>query len=299
VPGAPAAAGPTRRARADTPTALAKIVDRVLVPAPGGAPKTAGALRDALTEFVWNERSDTVSPGTLGIPLAAPPFKMPVHVATIKPSEDIPALSEIAARSAAPAIERPLAPAAPSSQTTTATVALDPGPAEPAQAPPNENFLPELDGELTVPNPVATEFAALIERVRPWAIRNRIPLASGGALVSISLFIGVMLGNMHHTGPSLPDPVPSASAAPEPSDAAQAARPVEPGGAVSFSIRPWGEIVIDGKATGVSPPLTRVDLPAGRHHIEVRHANAPVWQTDIDLPVNGATGPVTIDHSFE
>jgi len=64
---------------------------------------------------------------------------------------------------------------------------------------------------------------------------------------------------------------------------------------VSFDIRPWGEILIDGKPTGVTPPLTQLLVPVGRHHIEIRHGNSPTWQTDID--VQGTT-TVHIEHSF-
>jgi serine/threonine-protein kinase len=320
APGGGTASGPTRRARPETPSALAKIVDRVLVPTLGAAPKSAAALRDALTEFVWNERTDGVAPGTLSIPLAAPPQRALVHVATIKPSEDVAPFPDLTAAEMTaadmPAAEMttanapvpgrmgsdaaPRKPAA-TIQLTAQSGGTIPGPeSAPATKPaiaPVVSALPNLEEELSVPNPVATQFAALIERMRPWATRNRIALASGGAILSISLFIGIMLGSMHHQPAPVPDLAASATDAPDPAAAGgQANKPAEPGGSVSFSIRPWGEIVIDGKATGVAPPLSKLNLPAGHHHIEVRHANAPVWQTDIDLP---ASGPVTIDHAFE
>jgi len=41
---------------------------------------------------------------------------------------------------------------------------------------------------------------------------------------------------------------------------------------VSFAISPWGEVYVDGKMAGVSPPLQDVELPPGRHRIELRNS---------------------------
>jgi adenylate/guanylate cyclase family protein len=43
-------------------------------------------------------------------------------------------------------------------------------------------------------------------------------------------------------------------------------------GVVAFTIAPWGEIIVDGKSQGVSPPLKELKLSPGRHRIEVRNA---------------------------
>ncbi len=59
--------------RADTPPALAKIIDETLDPNAPASHRTAGDLRDALTAFLWVERKEHVAPGTIGIPLTAPP----------------------------------------------------------------------------------------------------------------------------------------------------------------------------------------------------------------------------------
>jgi len=48
--------------------------------------------------------------------------------------------------------------------------------------------------------------------------------------------------------------------------------PASPG-IVAFAISPWGEIIVDGKNQGVSPPLQRLQLSPGRHRIEVRNAS--------------------------
>ncbi|MDA8382855.1 MAG: protein kinase [Betaproteobacteria bacterium] len=51
-------------------------------------------------------------------------------------------------------------------------------------------------------------------------------------------------------------------------------------GTLSFAITPWGEVYVDGKTAGVSPPLTTLKVPAGPHRIEIRNLNfKPYAQT--------------------
>jgi hypothetical protein len=77
-----------------------------------------------------------------------------------------------------------------------------------------------------------------------------------------------------------PKPAPAAkekvAVAPQ---AAPAARPVPAApaapGFVTFSITPWGEIHVDGKVVGVSPPLQELQVNPGRHKIEVRNTTFP------------------------
>jgi serine/threonine-protein kinase len=42
-------------------------------------------------------------------------------------------------------------------------------------------------------------------------------------------------------------------------------------GRIRLAIAPWGEVYVDGKKTGVSPPLTELRLAAGKHRIEIRN----------------------------
>jgi hypothetical protein len=40
---------------------------------------------------------------------------------------------------------------------------------------------------------------------------------------------------------------------------------------VALAIEPAGEIVVDGVSRGRTPPLTRIEIPPGKHTIEIRH----------------------------
>jgi hypothetical protein len=66
-------------------------------------------------------------------------------------------------------------------------------------------------------------------------------------------------------------------------------------GTVSLAIAPWGEVLVDGKNVGVSPPLTELPLPAGRHKVEVRNGNFPSFSLEFDLQAGDSR---KIKHKF-
>ena len=53
--------------------------------------------------------------------------------------------------------------------------------------------------------------------------------------------------------------------------------------AVALAIAPWGEVHVDGRMQGVSPPLQELELAAGRHRIEIRNADSPPHVVTIDV----------------
>lgn len=85
--------------------------------------------------------------------------------------------------------------------------------------------------------------------------------------------------------PPPPAPAPETPVAPE---------PVKPA-IVTFAVTPWGEVFVNNKSKGISPPLTRLELPPGRVRIEIRNTGAPPVIKEIDL-VEGKT--VRLKHKF-
>ena len=67
-------------------------------------------------------------------------------------------------------------------------------------------------------------------------------------------------------------------------------------GLVKLAIAPWGEVHVDGRMLGVSPPLNEIRLPAGRHRVEIRNAGFSSYSTTIDLAGNGS---LRLKHKFE
>jgi serine/threonine-protein kinase len=66
-------------------------------------------------------------------------------------------------------------------------------------------------------------------------------------------------------------------------------------GVVMLAIAPWGEVLVNGERRGVSPPLTKMNLPPGSYAIEVRNGDAPPMKASIDVKA-GQTQ--TLRHRF-
>lgn len=98
--------------------------------------------------------------------------------------------------------------------------------------------------------------------------------------------------------PQVAAPVPVAAApaqvAPVPVAApASAAAPTK--GVVQIAVAPWAEVVVDGKAQGIAPPLTRLELAAGRHEIVLRNSAFKPHRIVVDIDGND---PVLVKHRF-
>jgi hypothetical protein len=66
-------------------------------------------------------------------------------------------------------------------------------------------------------------------------------------------------------------------------------------GSILVTVRPWGEIYVDGQRRGESPPLYEVRLSAGKHRVEIRHPEFPPHVRTVDVG-NGAR--VDVRHVF-
>jgi hypothetical protein len=64
---------------------------------------------------------------------------------------------------------------------------------------------------------------------------------------------------------------------------------------VVLDIKPRGEVFVDGVARGRTPPLTQIEVPAGRHTFVVRHPGAAPVQSVVDLK---AGDRMTLAHTF-
>jgi serine/threonine-protein kinase len=64
---------------------------------------------------------------------------------------------------------------------------------------------------------------------------------------------------------------------------------------LNLLITPWGEVYVDGKKHGVSPPMRDLIIPAGKHRIEIRNTN---FQSRIEVVDARAGERITIKHKF-
>jgi class 3 adenylate cyclase len=74
-----------------------------------------------------------------------------------------------------------------------------------------------------------------------------------------------------------------------------AARPAGPTALVALAISPWGEVYVNGKHMGVSPPMTELELPKGKYRIVVRNGSFKPFEEDYEL---GSNETVRIKHKF-
>jgi hypothetical protein len=65
---------------------------------------------------------------------------------------------------------------------------------------------------------------------------------------------------------------------------------------VSLAVLPWGEIYLDGKLQGVSPPLLELQVVAGTHKMEIRNSSFPVYKEVIKAQPGEK---IKIKHSFK
>ena len=85
--------------------------------------------------------------------------------------------------------------------------------------------------------------------------------------------------------PATPETVAAPPLAPPPADAR-----------IRLAIAPWGEVRVNGKMLGVSPPLNELRLPPGKHSIEIRNGDFAPYRRNVDL---AADASLRIKHKFE
>ncbi|HEX6691314.1 MAG TPA: adenylate/guanylate cyclase domain-containing protein [Burkholderiales bacterium] len=88
-----------------------------------------------------------------------------------------------------------------------------------------------------------------------------------------------------------PKPVVVASAPAAPPAAAAPAAP----GRIELAVNPWGEVFVNGKSRGVSPPLRTLEIPPGSHTIEIRNSTFPSHTEKVEVKPGDA---VKIRHRF-
>jgi hypothetical protein len=253
--------GPVPLERPGMPTTFSRLLSDMLDPQSPSAPKTAAALRDALIAFVWAERANRQGTSALGVTLSA---------------------------------------------SLSATLPRD-GPAAEAAAPVPAERPDLLQLALERADEALGAVRRRLEKIGPWARQNRVVLTLAATL----LIGGLALGNLlvqFRARPSATTAPPSAPASTSASDAADAsaAGPASAPGAaagkasttVTLRVIPWGEIIVDNKPTGVSPPMQQIALSMGKHTIEVRHLDDQPCVQTIEVKAEAAPAPDPVTCEF-
>lgn len=66
-------------------------------------------------------------------------------------------------------------------------------------------------------------------------------------------------------------------------------------GTLRLAVSPWGQVEIDGRAVGTTPPLTQIQLPVGTHTVTIRNGDLPTYTTSVT--VHEETG-ARVQHRF-
>jgi class 3 adenylate cyclase len=96
--------------------------------------------------------------------------------------------------------------------------------------------------------------------------------------------------------PPKTDAVKAEAAKAEAAKAAADAKAAMPPATLVFAVSPWGEIFVNGKSRGVTPPMKSLKLDPGKYKIEVRNTTFPVFAESFDLK---ARDEVTVRHRFQ
>jgi serine/threonine protein kinase len=79
-------------------------------------------------------------------------------------------------------------------------------------------------------------------------------------------------------------------------DSARTRVETQPKARVNFAVSPWGEIYVDGKRKGVTPPLRQVELAPGKYWIEIKNTIFPPRRQFVEVKANAR---LRIKHRFK
>jgi serine/threonine-protein kinase len=141
------------------------------------------------------------------------------------------------------------------------------------------------EGEPTEHLPLTLRDAGV--RAGRWLRAQRMPLVAAMALLVTGIAIGVLIATpgQRASGDSTPVNV-----------AVTDKRERASVGVVLLDIEPWGEVYVNNRAVGVAPPLKELQLPAGRHSIEIRGNTGKAVTAHVDVD---PARPSKIQHAFK
>lgn len=82
----------------------------------------------------------------------------------------------------------------------------------------------------------------------------------------------------------------------KPAEPAKPAAPAVPPATLVFAVQPWGEIYVNGKSSGVTPPMKSLKLAPGKYKIEIKNTTFTPYTENYDLK---ARDEITIRHRFQ
>jgi len=283
---------------ANVPHALALITARALEKNPDHRYRSARALSRELRH--WLDENTISSDGDT--PVVAPPRRRAVWAAAAAAvvvigggalwatlesrtaPASVPAAAPLAAASSAPATVPIVAPVAPE-LASLAAAAVASAPGGPASAPVASDLASAPTAAEQLPGPAPAP-AALAP-----------PAAAVPAAVSTAARAASARAREPKESPKETSKERRTREAREREARPAGAAAVAPlaTGVLRIAVSPWGEVEVDGKPAGTSPPLTELNLPEGTHQIVIRNADLPAHSVQVNVTAGQAT---TLKHKF-
>jgi eukaryotic-like serine/threonine-protein kinase len=138
---------------------------------------------------------------------------------------------------------------------------------------------------------------ALLAVAAAWALAPKRISKHEQAPVQVAVLDPAPATAMKSDAPSLlatpreasPPPAPAAGAAKAPLAPSRAGR-------LAFAVTPWGEVYVDGRRRGISPPLKEIRLSPGKHVVEIRNTTFKRHSQTVDLDADAS---VHVKHKFQ
>jgi class 3 adenylate cyclase len=73
-------------------------------------------------------------------------------------------------------------------------------------------------------------------------------------------------------------------------------KPVVAQGIITFSIQPWGDVYVNGRSVGASPPLKQSKLAPGAYRVEIKNTTFPSYVTTVEVT---SKETVSVKHRFQ
>jgi serine/threonine-protein kinase len=154
---------------------------------------------------------------------------------------------------------------------------------------------------------------AIVAGVVVWAVAHKRAQNGGEAVAQTAVLAPPVLiatsppEPLPAQTPAIPDatneaPPPAASVPPAAVRQAPAAASRKPpptaarNARLAFAVTPWGEVYVDGRRRGVSPPLKELKLAPGKHTVEIRNTNFKRHTQTVELVADAS---VRIKYKFQ
>lgn len=276
---------------------------------PSSAAVTAETPRDTGDVASQSTAPDLASASP---PIVMPPAPLPKRVLPAHPAPS--AAVDVTSATAPAATSAPTPPSAEIAAHSTAALATAPQPSVTQTAPLPKRLLPTHalpapSAEAAVAHTSATA-PAPIDAVPPQALAAPTPApaatAPGAEAVPPNASADAPLATLPPATPpviakAVPTPphraaAKAATAGNKPQAQPSSSAPAAAMGTLTITLKPWGEVWVDGVKRGISPPLLKLQLTQGIHLVELRNPGLPSYSQSLAI---SAGQSVTLQHRFQ